>query len=142
MYNYNSENQQFRDLLSIYRETHKIIKRKKDKFFKYATHYGVPLKKGIEEFLETEREIVILEKNYLSIEKFIATECSDREKQFLNEIMNGVSLEQVNTELGCSRRTSYRIMARLSKRYFEFLGKEKFYGNCKEKNNTKNNKSR
>lgn len=135
MNNYNIENQDFRDLLSVYKKTQEIINAKKEKFYKIATHYGVTLKNGFQQFLDIEEEIAILERNYLTINRFLYTQCDEKERYFLNEIMNGTSLEKVNAELGCSRRTSYRIMARLSKRFFEFIEKEKQNGNKKTTTN-------
>ena len=114
----NPINGELRNILKIYLNAPAILSQIQKSFYNVAMHYGTPTEKAINWWIRTEEEIKELKKTCRDVDLFIES-CTDDEKQIINYLLDGVSLEQMHKEMNCSSRTIYRKFAKISKRFFE-----------------------
>lgn len=109
---------EFRNILNVYKKALELISAKQKKFKKIAEHPGTPVLVGVRRFIELEHEITELETIYLEIEKFKKNVCTTQDVEMINCLLEGLSVPKIAQLLLISQRTVYRRIAKITKNFF------------------------
>lgn len=114
---------EFRNVLKIYKKVLQLITIKQNKFKKIAEHIGTPVKIGVQKFIQLEEEITQLESVYFEIEMFRNVFCSQEDKEMIQLMIDELSVPQIAQELSISVRTVYRRVAKIAENFLNFKNK-------------------
>lgn len=110
---------EFRNILYVYKRSIELICSKQKSFKKIALHCGTPVKDGVNKFLQFEREIAELERVYMEIELFKSIYCDEDDRIMLDFLIEQTPVPEISKQLSISPRTAYRRIAKITQTFFE-----------------------